>query len=144
MTISQWMTRFLGWKWKTFKLRGLTPLLNFLSMSLHAGARLSCLMTLMKARSPCTQLYCWTRFFFEGPFLGRIPMLKFEDRDLADTKRFPHLATYQLIHCVVHKTTKMTSLVPWKWFKGVDKASLLNLLWVSHYNPTPITLLVIK
>ena len=27
---------------------------------------------------------------------------------------------------------------------GVDKAILLNLLWVPHYNHTPITILVIK
>ena len=31
-----------------------------------------------------------------------------------------------------------------KWFKGVDKVGLLNLLWVPHDNHTPITLVVIK
>lgn len=31
-----------------------------------------------------------------------------------------------------------------KWLRGVDKASLLNLLCVPHYNRTPIIVLVIK
>jgi len=38
----------------------------------------------------------------------------------------------------------MTKLELWRWLKGVDKASLLNLLWVSHYNLTPVIVLVIK
>ena len=33
---------------------------------------------------------------------------------------------------------------PRKWLKVVDKAGLLNLLWVLHYNRTPIIVLVIK
>ena len=48
------------------------------------------------------------------------------------------------MHRILHKTTRMTALEPWKWLKGMDKAGMLNLLWVSHYNRTPITLLVIK
>jgi len=38
----------------------------------------------------------------------------------------------------------MTALDPWKWLIGVEKEGLLNLLWVSHYNCTPMTMLVIK
>ena len=38
----------------------------------------------------------------------------------------------------------MNALEPRKWITGVDKAGLLNLLWVPHYNHTPITLLFIK
>jgi len=30
---------------------------------------------------------------FEGPHLGRVPVLKFEYWDLADHEKFPHLAT---------------------------------------------------
>ena len=30
---------------------------------------------------------------FEGTHLGRVPGLKFEDRDLADHEKFPHLET---------------------------------------------------
>lgn len=38
----------------------------------------------------------------------------------------------------------MTTLELGKWLRGVDKAGLLNLLWVPHYKHTPITVLVIK
>lgn len=31
-----------------------------------------------------------------------------------------------------------------KWIHGVEKAGLLNLLWVSHYHRAPINLIVIK
>lgn len=45
---------------------------------------------------------------FEGPCLGWFPLLKLEDWDLVDIDKFPHLATYQLMHHVVHTTTEMT------------------------------------
>ena len=48
------------------------------------------------------------------------------------------------MHHIIHKTTGVTMLELRKWLKGVDKAGLLNLVWVLHYNHTPITLLVIK
>lgn len=38
----------------------------------------------------------------------------------------------------------MTALESRRWLRGVDKAGLLNMLLVSHYNRTPITVLVIK
>ena len=34
---------------------------------------------------------------FDGPHLGRVPALKFEDWDLADHEKFPHWATAQLM-----------------------------------------------
>lgn len=33
---------------------------------------------------------------FEGSILGCMPMMKFEDWDLADNQKFPHLETSQL------------------------------------------------
>ena len=59
-------------------------------------------------------------------------------------KSFPHLATYQLMHRVFHKNTRVTVLELRKWLKGVDKLGLLNLLWVPHYNHAPITMIMIK
>ena len=70
--------------------------------------------------------------------------MELEDWDLADTEKFPHLAIKQLMHCVVHTTTRMTALELGKWLKGVEKAGLLNPLWVPHNNYTPITVLGIK
>ena len=54
-----------------------------------------------------------------------------EDWDLADHENFTHLATEQLMRRIIDTTTGMTALEPRKWLKGVDKAILLNLLWVS-------------
>jgi len=45
---------------------------------------------------------------------------------------------------IFYKYSGVTTLEPRPWIKGVDKAGLLNQLWVSHYNHTPITLIVIK
>ena len=48
------------------------------------------------------------------------------------------------MHHVFHKNTGVTALELRKWLKGMDKVGLLNLLWVPHYNRTPITLIVNK
>ena len=45
---------------------------------------------------------------------------------------------------IIDTNTKMNTLESQRWLRGVDKAGLLNLLWVSHYNHTPVTILVIK
>lgn len=81
---------------------------------------------------------------FEGRNLGWVLLLKLEDQDLADTEKFLHLVREQIRHHIVHTTTRMNTLELQKWLRGVDKAGLLNLLWVSHYNHTPIIVLVIK
>lgn len=84
------------------------------------------------------------QIMFEGPHLRCVPILKLEDWDLVDIERFPHLAKNQLMHFLFHKTIGVTALEPRRWLRGVDKAGLLNLLWVSHYNNVPITIVVIK
>ena len=71
-------------------------------------------------------------------------LLKLEDWDLADHEKFPHLATEQLMHHIIDTHARMTTLEPWRWFRGVEKAGLSNLVWVSHYNCTMVTVLVIK
>ena len=76
--------------------------------------------------------------------MGQVPLLKLEDWDLADHEKFPHFVREQLMCHIIDTTTRMNALELQKWLKGVDKAGLLNLLWVSHYNRTPITVLVIK
>ena len=81
---------------------------------------------------------------FEGLRLARVPHLNLEDWDLANTKCFPHLVTDQFMHCVFYKDSGVTELEPRTSIKGVDKAGLLNMLWVSHYNHAPITMIVIK
>jgi hypothetical protein len=78
---------------------------------------------------------------FEGPRLARIPHLKLEDWDLGDTERFPHLATDNFMKRVFYKESGVTALEPVKWIRGVEKAGLLNLLWVPHYHRAPINLI---
>jgi len=81
---------------------------------------------------------------FESPRLAWVLILKLEYWDLADHEKFSHLATEQLMHRIIDTTTMMIALEPQKWLRGVKKARLLNLLWVPHYNRTPVTVLVIK
>ena len=70
--------------------------------------------------------------------------MKLEDWDLDDTKRFPHLTTDTFMTRVFYKYSGVTTLELSKWIRGVDKARLLNLLWVPHYHRAPINLIIIK
>jgi len=81
---------------------------------------------------------------FDDSRLACVPILKLEYWDLVDHKNFPHLETKQLIHCIIEKNMTMTKLESQRWLKGVEKVVLFNLLWVSHYNHTLVTVLVIK
>ncbi len=63
---------------------------------------------------------------------------------MADHEKFPHLAIKKLTRVIINTTTRMTTLESRRWLRGVGKAGLLNLLWVPHYNRTPVTVLVIK
>lgn len=64
----------------------------------------------------------------KGAHLGRVPSLKFEDWDLADHEKLPHLATTHLMKPKKHTATGVIELEPRKWLCGVEKAGLLNLL----------------
>ena len=70
--------------------------------------------------------------------------MKLEDWDLADHEKFPHLVIEQLMRYIIDMNSGMTALEPQRWLRGVDKARFLNLLWVLHYNRTPLIVLVIK
>ena len=73
----------------------------------------------------------------------QVPLLKLEEWDF-DHNKFPHLATKKMMCHIIDTNTKMITLEQRRWLRGVDKAGFLNLLWVLHYNRTPVTLLVIK
>ena len=79
---------------------------------------------------------------FEGMHLGRVSTMKFEDWGLADHEKFPHLETGNLMK--QNTAGVVTTLEPQKWLRGVEKAKMLNLLWVSHFHHAPITIFVIK
>lgn len=79
---------------------------------------------------------------FEGMHLGRVLSMKFEDWDLADHEKFPHLKTKNLMK--YNTMGVVTALEPQKWLRGVEKARLLNLLWVFHFHHAPIAIFIIK
>ena len=81
---------------------------------------------------------------FEGPHLGRVPVLMFEDWDLGDHKKFTHLAPEQLMCQWIDATTGKIELEPYTWLKVVEKVGLLNLLWVLHYHRALLTFFVIR
>ena len=80
----------------------------------------------------------------EGPHLGQVLVLKFGDWDLANHEKFPHLATKKLMRQRIDVTAGTIKLEPRTWLRGVEKAELLNLLWVLHYHRTPVTIFIIK
>ena len=61
-----------------------------------------------------------------------------------DHKKFPHLATAQLMCQKKDMPTTVIELEPLKWLRCVEKAGLVNLLWVPHYYCTPMTVFVIR
>lgn len=71
-------------------------------------------------------------------------LLKLEDWNFADHEKFPCLATEKLMRHIIDTNMGMTALEPWRWLKGVEKAGLLNLLWVLHYNQTLVTIFFIN
>lgn len=78
----------------------------------------------------------------ENSVVGHVATMKFDNCDLADRTKFPHLATDALM---VHMVEGMvTTLQPKEWLRKVDEVGLLCLLAISHFLRPPITMLVIK
>lgn len=68
--------------------------------------------------------------------------MKFEDWDLADNKKFPHLEMANLMN--QNMDGVVITLEPRKWLRGVEKAVLLHFLWILHLHRMPITIFVIR
>ena len=81
---------------------------------------------------------------FEGPHLSHVPTMKFEDWDLANHEKFPHLETSHLMKPKQNTAAGVIELELRKWLRRVEKARLLNLLWVSHYHRAPVAIFVIR
>lgn len=79
---------------------------------------------------------------FEGMDVGGIPSMKFEDWDLVDSEKFPHLETSKLMEQSTEGV--VTTLQPWTWLCGVEEAMLLHLLSIPHFHRAPITIFVIR
>lgn len=79
---------------------------------------------------------------FEGSHLGYVPIMKFEYWDLKDNEKFPHLETESLMK----QSTEgpVITLELRKWLHSVEKAGLLHLLWIPHFNYVPITIFIIR
>lgn len=70
--------------------------------------------------------------------------LKFEDCDLANHEKFTHLETRNLMKPKQNTIVGLIELEPQKWLCGVEKARLLNPLWVLHFHHAPITIFIIR
>lgn len=81
---------------------------------------------------------------FQGSRLVCIPHLKLEYWDLGDIEWFPQLAIDTFVKQFFYKEFGVTMLELVEWIRGVNKAGLLNLLWVPHYHHTPISVIVIN
>jgi len=65
---------------------------------------------------------------FEGLHLQRVPVLKFEDWDPIDHKKFMHLATAKLMGQRIDEITRTIQLELRTWLRGVENVGSLNLL----------------
>ena len=110
---------------------------NYPHISLHRKGRPKCRRTWTKPRVHSRPHSSQSGIVFEGMHLGRVPTMKFEYWDLADHENFPHLDIGNLMK--QNTTGVVTTLESLKWLRGVEKARLLNLLWVSHFHHVPIT-----
>jgi len=71
-----------------------------------------------------------------------MPTMKFEDWDLPDSEKFPHLETKNLMKQNTEGEEIM--LETQKWLRSVEKARLLHLLWIPHFHCTPINIFIIR
>ena len=78
----------------------------------------------------------------EGTEFGRIYTLKFEDWDLADTEKFPHLETSELMEQITEGV--VTTLQLKEWLQRVEEVGLLHLLSIPHFHQAPIRILIIS
>ena len=99
---------------------------------------------LNKSKSSLQTLFLLDDIIFEGRHLGRVPNLKFEDWDLTGHEKFHHLETAQLMKPKQNIVAGVIKLEPQKWLHRVEKAGLLNLIWVSHFHHAPITIFIIR
>lgn len=76
--------------------------------------------------------------------MGRVLSLKFEDWDLMDHDKFPHLATSKLMRLKKNTIAGAIELEPHKCLHKLKKAGLLDLLWVPHYHHALVTIFVIR
>jgi len=67
----------------------------------------------------------------EGSMVNHISTMKFEDWDLADTAKFPHLAIDALME--QHVEGMVTTVQPKEWLRKVEEARLLCLLSIPHF-----------
>lgn len=60
-------------------------------------------------------------------------MIKMEDWDLEDHEKFPQLSLDKYLAKIYYEETEVTQLEPMKWVLRVEKAGLLNVLWILHF-----------
>lgn len=81
-------------------------------------------------------------FPLESMTIGPISIMKFEYWDLADTEKFPHLVTCELMEQSMEGM--VTILRPNEWIQKVEEVELLYLLSIHHFLHPPNTILVIR
>lgn len=67
----------------------------------------------------------------ENSVVGHVATMKFDDCDLADRTKFPHLVTDALMDHTIEGM--VTTLHPKEWLRKVDEAGLLCLLAIPHF-----------
>lgn len=77
-------------------------------------------------------------------YVQRVSNLKFEDLDLIDDEKLPHIEIAQLMKPKQNTAAGVIELEPRKWLCGVENVRLLNLFWVSHYHCILVTIFILR
>lgn len=66
-----------------------------------------------------------------------------EDWDLDDHEKFLNLVTNKCLVKIYYEENRVTQLEPMKWVVGVEKAGLLNMLWVPRFSRATINIVCV-
>ena len=79
-----------------------------------------------------------------GTMTGKIDQLKYADHDTNDHEKFPQFAPGTYLHSVCYQETSVTLLEVKQWAAGLDKAGLLKMLDVPHFERSTQVTVVFK
>jgi hypothetical protein len=66
--------------------------------------------------------------------LGKVSQLKYVDHDITDTTKFPELAPSEYLELKIDPVMNQTIPVPKVWARGLERAGILNLFDIPHFD----------
>lgn len=73
---------------------------------------------------------------------GNIPLVKFDDHDLANEETFPNLVPELYLEQVLYDNVPKFESMPWA--HGLHVSGILNLLRIPYFGKYPITSMCVR